>query len=158
MFVGEKVLKFLLIWYLLTGYCWGFGEFHMKKYTPRVDSSEEDNSVLRTYRRCLWEQSKSLPRRLVLLSLCSNLFCENNQIVPRSSCLDILPDQCKQGDEEELMYKPFPDCCPVYCNLKRRMNRLKTMHYRHRMLLNMQRQQAAGATNLLLNEYGLDSM
>ncbi|KAI8120607.1 hypothetical protein CVS40_8132 [Lucilia cuprina] len=171
MFVGEKLLKFLLIWYLLTGYCWGFGEFHMKKYTPRMDSSEEDNSVLRTYRRCLWEQSKSLPRRLVLLSLCSNLFCENNQIVPRSrsifvvekmtrhnDCLDILSDQCKQGDEEELMYKPFPDCCPVYCNLKRRMNRLKTMHYRHRMLLNMQRQQAAGATNLLLNEYGLDSM
>ena len=58
----------------------------------------------------------------------------------RFSCLDILPEQCEQGEEEELMYKPFPDCCPVYCNLKRRMNRLKTMHHRHRMLLNMQRQ------------------
>ncbi|KAI9589931.1 uncharacterized protein CG1552 isoform X2 [Glossina fuscipes] len=133
----------------------GFGQFHLKQYTTPVDSSENDNSVLRTYRRCMWEQSKFLPRRLVLLSLCSNLFCENNQIMQRSSCLDILPEQCEQGDEEELMYKPFPDCCPVYCNLKKRMQRLKTMHFRHRMLLNMQRQQAAGGTNMLLNEYGL---
>ncbi|XP_073830639.1 uncharacterized protein CG1552 isoform X2 [Musca autumnalis] len=153
------MLKHLFILSVIIAYCYGFGQFHMKKYTPPVDSDEEaTNSVLRTYRRCLWEQSKSLPRRLVLLSLCQNLFCENNHVVARSSCLDILPDQCEQGDEEELMYKPFPDCCPVYCNLKRRMQRLKTMHYRHRLLLDMQRQQAAGGTNLLLNEYGLDSI
>ncbi|XP_073830638.1 uncharacterized protein CG1552 isoform X1 [Musca autumnalis] len=166
------MLKHLFILSVIIAYCYGFGQFHMKKYTPPVDSDEEaTNSVLRTYRRCLWEQSKSLPRRLVLLSLCQNLFCENNHVVARSrslfvvekmtrpnDCLDILPDQCEQGDEEELMYKPFPDCCPVYCNLKRRMQRLKTMHYRHRLLLDMQRQQAAGGTNLLLNEYGLDSI
>ncbi|XP_061399120.1 uncharacterized protein CG1552-like [Musca vetustissima] len=153
------MLKHLFILSVVIAYCYGFGQFHMKKYTPPVDSDEEaTNSVLRTYRRCLWEQSKSLPRRLVLLSLCQNLFCENNHVVARSSCLDILPDQCEQGDEEELMYKPFPDCCPVYCNLKRRMQRLKTMHFRHRLLLDLQRQQAAGGTNLLLNEYGLDSI
>ncbi|XP_058978229.1 uncharacterized protein CG1552 isoform X2 [Musca domestica] len=153
------MLKHLFVFSVIVAYCYGFGQFHMKKYTPPVDSDEEaTNSVLRTYRRCLWEQSKSLPRRLVLLSLCQNLFCENNHVVARSSCLDILPDQCEQGDEEELMYKPFPDCCPVYCNLKRRMQRLKTMHFRHRLLLDLQRQQAAGGTNLLLNEYGLDSI
>ncbi|XP_013105968.1 uncharacterized protein CG1552 isoform X2 [Stomoxys calcitrans] len=153
------MLKHLLVLAIMLTSCYGFGQFHMKKYTPPVDSDEQaTNSVLRTYRRCLWEQSKSLPRRLVLLSLCQNLFCENNQIMARSSCLDILPDQCEQGDEEELMYKPFPDCCPVYCNLKRRMQRLKTMHFRHRLLLDLQRQQAAGATNLLLNEYGLEGI
>ncbi|KAH8415322.1 hypothetical protein KR222_003481 [Zaprionus bogoriensis] len=139
--------------------CAAFGQFHMKHYhlqrgynsPDSSDSGENDNSVLRTYRRCMWEQSKFLPRRLVLLSLCSNLFCENNQIMPRSrsifvvekmsrpnDCLDILPEQCEQGDEEDLMYKPFPDCCPVYCNLKRRMQRLRTMHFRHRILRNMQ--------------------
>ncbi|XP_017135209.1 uncharacterized protein CG1552 isoform X1 [Drosophila miranda] len=137
--------------------CLGFGQFHMKhyqmqrNYNAQEDSGENDNSVLRTFRRCMWEQSKFLPRRLVLLSLCSNLFCENNHIIPRSrsifvvekvsrpnDCLDILPDECEQGDEEELMYKPFPDCCPVYCNLKRRMQRLRSMHFRHRMLRNMQ--------------------
>uniref|UniRef100_A0A1A9WWN5 Single domain-containing protein n=1 Tax=Glossina brevipalpis TaxID=37001 RepID=A0A1A9WWN5_9MUSC len=149
------MLKYLLYLIVIFKTIQGFGQFHLKQYTAPVDSSENDNSVLRTYRRCMWEQSKFLPRRLVLLSLCSNLFCENNQIMQRSSCLDILPEQCEQGDEEELMYKPFPDCCPVYCNLKKRMQRLKTMHFRHRMLLNMQRQQAAGGTNMLLNEYGL---
>ncbi|XP_037940513.1 uncharacterized protein CG1552 isoform X2 [Teleopsis dalmanni] len=146
-----------LVIFLFIGTCAAFGQFHIK-YNSKVDSSENDNTVLRTYRRCMWEQSKFLPRRLVLLSLCSNLFCENNQLVPRSSCLDILPDQCEQGDEEELMYKPFPDCCPVYCNLKQRMHRLKTMHFRHRVLLNMHQQQAASGTNTLLNEYGLNSM
>ncbi|XP_030378256.1 uncharacterized protein CG1552 isoform X2 [Scaptodrosophila lebanonensis] len=145
--------------------CLGFGQFHMKHYqlqrnynTPD-DSGEDDNSVLRTYRRCMWEQSKFLPRRLVLLSLCSNLFCENNQIMPRSSCLDILPEQCEQGDEEELMYKPFPDCCPVYCNLKRRMQRLRTMHFRHRMLRNMQQQQKGSDESVgsaLLSEFGIN--
>uniref|UniRef100_A0A034WSL9 Uncharacterized protein CG1552 n=1 Tax=Bactrocera dorsalis TaxID=27457 RepID=A0A034WSL9_BACDO len=72
------------------------------------------------------------------------------------SCLDILPDQCEQGDEEELMYKPFPDCCPVYCNLKRRMQRLKTMHYRHRKLLNLQQQQAQ--SDLMLGNYNVDDL
>ncbi|KAH8284416.1 hypothetical protein KR018_005974 [Drosophila ironensis] len=161
----------------------GFGQFHMKhyqlqrNYNTQEDSSENDNSVLRTFRRCMWEQSKFLPRRLVLLSLCSNLFCENNHIMPRSrsifvvekmsrpnDCLDILPDQCEQGDEEELMYKPFPDCCPVYCNLKRRMQRLRTMHFRHRLLRNLQDGSPGsasasassggdGPTNSLLSEF-----
>ncbi|XP_039962243.1 uncharacterized protein CG1552 isoform X1 [Bactrocera tryoni] len=160
----------VLLMYL--GACAAFGQYHMRHYNSRqVDSSEEDdtNTVLRSYRRCMWEQSKFLPRRLVLLSLCANLFCENNQIVPRSrsifvvekmsrpnDCLDILPDQCEQGDEEELMYKPFPDCCPVYCNLKRRMQRLKTMHYRHRKLLNLQQQQAQ--SDLLLGNYNVDDL
>ncbi|XP_004529618.1 uncharacterized protein CG1552 isoform X1 [Ceratitis capitata] len=150
-------LKCLLILMFL-GACAGFGQYHMRHYNSRqVDSSEEDdtNTVLRSYRRCMWEQSKFLPRRLVLLSLCANLFCENNQIVPRSSCLDILPEQCEQGDEEELMYKPFPDCCPVYCNLKRRMQRLKTMHYRHRKLLSLQQQ---AQSDLLLGNYNVDDI
>ncbi|XP_055912806.1 uncharacterized protein CG1552 isoform X2 [Eupeodes corollae] len=99
-----------------------------------LPADDMNNNILRTYRRCMWEQSKFLPRRLVLLSLCSNLFCENSQLVPRLSCLDMLPDQCIQGDEDDLMYKPFPDCCPVYCNLKRRLNRLKSMLFRHRVL------------------------
>ncbi|KRF82629.1 uncharacterized protein CG1552 isoform X1 [Drosophila novamexicana] len=165
----------LLVWLCS---CDAFGQFHMKRYHLQRgysadDSSESDNSVLRTYRRCMWEQSKFLPRRLVLLSLCSNLFCENNQIMPRSrsifvvekisrpnDCLDILPDQCEQGDEEDLMYKPFPDCCPVYCNLKRRMQRLRTMHLRHRLLRNLQDSvisaAAAGSAdgNTLLSEIG----
>ncbi|XP_034481350.1 uncharacterized protein CG1552 isoform X2 [Drosophila innubila] len=141
-------------------YSQGFGQFHMKHYQLQRgynnpdDSSENNNGVLRTYRRCMWEQSKFLPRRLVLLSLCSNLFCENNQIMPRSSCLDILPEQCEQGDEEDLMYKPFPDCCPVYCNLKRRMQRLRTMHLRHRVLRNMQDQSTSSDGNTLLSEIG----
>ncbi|EDV95392.1 uncharacterized protein CG1552 isoform X2 [Drosophila grimshawi] len=150
------------------GCCNGFGQFHMKRYqlqrgyNSQDDSSENDNSVLRTYRRCMWEQSKFLPRRLVLLSLCSNLFCENNQIMPRSSCLDILPEQCEQGDEEDLMYKPFPDCCPVYCNLKRRMQRLRTMHFRHRMLRNMQDSGTASSSassdaKSLLSEIGYNN-
>ncbi|XP_017872314.1 PREDICTED: uncharacterized protein CG1552 isoform X1 [Drosophila arizonae] len=157
--------------------CQGFGQFHMKRYQLQRgynpdDSSESDNSVLRSYRRCMWEQSKFLPRRLVLLSLCSNLFCENNQIMPRSrsifvvekmsrpnDCLDILPEQCEQGDEEDLMYKPFPDCCPVYCNLKRRMQRLRTMHFRHRILRNMQDASSSSSSssadgNTLLSEMG----
>lgn len=77
-----------------------------------------------------------------------------------ASCLDILPDQCEQGDEEDLMYKPFPDCCPVYCNLKRRMQRLRTMHLRHRLLRNLQDSvisaAAAGSAdgNTLLSEIG----
>ncbi|XP_011177363.1 uncharacterized protein CG1552 isoform X2 [Zeugodacus cucurbitae] len=153
-----RCLSGLLI-LLFLGACAAFGQYHMRHYNSRqVDSSEEDdtNTVLRSYRRCMWEQSKFLPRRLVLLSLCANLFCENNQIVPRSSCLDILPDQCEQGDEEELMYKPFPDCCPVYCNLKRRMQRLKTMHYRHRKLLNLQQQQAQ--SDLILGNYNVDEL
>ncbi|XP_053947710.1 uncharacterized protein CG1552 isoform X2 [Anastrepha obliqua] len=153
-----KYFSCLLILMFL-GACAAFGQYHMRHYNSRqVDSSEEDdrNSVLRSYRRCMWEQSKFLPRRLVLLSLCANLFCENNQIVPRSSCLDILPEQCEQGDEEELMYKPFPDCCPVYCNLKRRMQRLKTMHYRHRKLLNLQHQQAQ--SDLILGNYNVDDL
>ncbi|XP_023179768.1 uncharacterized protein CG1552 isoform X2 [Drosophila hydei] len=145
--------------------CQGFGQFHMKRYQLQRgynpdDSSENDNSVLRSYRRCMWEQSKFLPRRLVLLSLCSNLFCENNQIMPRSSCLDILPDQCEQGDEEDLMYKPFPDCCPVYCNLKRRMQRLRTMHLRHRILRNMQDSVSSSSSsdgNTLLSEMGYNN-
>ncbi|XP_067639752.1 uncharacterized protein CG1552 isoform X2 [Eurosta solidaginis] len=148
-----------LIIVILLGRCNGFGQYHMRHYNSRqVDSSEEDenSSVLRSYRRCMWDQSRFLPRRLVMLSLCANLFCENNQIMPRSSCLDILPDQCEQGDEEELMYKPFPDCCPVYCNLKRRMQRLKGMHYRHRKLLNMQQQQAQ--TDLHLGNYNVDDL
>ncbi|XP_055912805.1 uncharacterized protein CG1552 isoform X1 [Eupeodes corollae] len=112
-----------------------------------LPADDMNNNILRTYRRCMWEQSKFLPRRLVLLSLCSNLFCENSQLVPRlrsifvvenvarhNDCLDMLPDQCIQGDEDDLMYKPFPDCCPVYCNLKRRLNRLKSMLFRHRVL------------------------
>ncbi|XP_034106814.1 uncharacterized protein CG1552 isoform X2 [Drosophila nasuta] len=141
----------------------GFGQFHMKHYQLQRgynnpdDSSENDNSVLRSYRRCMWEQSKFLPRRLVLLSLCSNLFCENNQIMPRSSCLDILPEQCEQGDEEDLMYKPFPDCCPVYCNLKRRMQRLRTMHFRHRVLRNMQDPSTPSDGNTLLSEMGYNN-
>ncbi|ALC48970.1 CG1552 [Drosophila busckii] len=161
---ASQVLLRLCIWLglgLLMG-CTGFGQFHMKRYQLQRgynnpdDSSENDNSVLRSYRRCMWEQSKFLPRRLVLLSLCSNLFCENNQIMPRSSCLDILPEQCEQGDEEDLMYKPYPDCCPVYCNLKRRMQRLRTMHFRHRMLRNMQ-DAATGTGNTLLSEIGYNN-
>ncbi|KAH8315427.1 hypothetical protein KR067_008710 [Drosophila pandora] len=157
MFQLEKIGILLGLTLVAIGGVHSFGQFHMKhyqlqrNYNTQEDSSENDNSVLRTFRRCMWEQSKFLPRRLVLLSLCSNLFCENNHIMPRSrsifvvekmsrpnDCLDILPDQCEQGDEEELMYKPFPDCCPVYCNLKRRMQRLRTMHFRHRLLRNMQ--------------------
>ncbi|XP_068159207.1 uncharacterized protein CG1552 isoform X1 [Drosophila tropicalis] len=179
----EKIL--LVLGLALVG-CEGFGQFHMKHYqlqrnynNHQEDSSENDNSVLRTYRRCMWEQSKFLPRRLVLLSLCSNLFCENNHIMPRSrsifvveklsrpnDCLDILPEQCEQGDEDELMYKPFPDCCPVYCNLKRRMQRLRTMHFRHRMLRNMQEGGGGGGggssggdspSSTLLSEFGYNN-
>ncbi|XP_017480621.1 PREDICTED: uncharacterized protein CG1552-like isoform X1 [Rhagoletis zephyria] len=166
-----KFISFLLILMFL-GACAAFGQYHMRHYNSRqVDSSEEDDKspVLRSYRRCMWEQSKFLPRRLVLLSLCANLFCENNQVVQRSrsifvvekmsrpnDCMDILPEQCEQGDEEELMYKPFPDCCPVYCNLKRRMQRLKTMHYRHRKLLNFQHQQAQ--SDILLGNYNVDDL
>ncbi|XP_017484277.1 PREDICTED: uncharacterized protein CG1552-like isoform X2 [Rhagoletis zephyria] len=153
-----KFISFLLI-LLFLGACAAFGQYHMRHYNSRqVDSSEEDDKspVLRSYRRCMWEQSKFLPRRLVLLSLCANLFCENNQVVQRSSCMDILPEQCEQGDEEELMYKPFPDCCPVYCNLKRRMQRLKTMHYRHRKLLNFQHQQAQ--SDILLGNYNVEDL
>ncbi|SPP89772.1 uncharacterized protein CG1552 isoform X2 [Drosophila guanche] len=146
-----KLKKLWVLMCLALVGCQGFGQFHMKhyqlqrNYIAQEDSGENDNSVLRTFRRCMWEQSKFLPRRLVLLSLCSNLFCENNHIIPRSSCLDILTDQCEQGNEEELMYKPFPDCCPVYCNLKRRMQRLRTMHLRHRVLRNMQEGSTSGA-------------
>ncbi|XP_036317846.1 uncharacterized protein CG1552-like [Rhagoletis pomonella] len=166
-----KFISFLLILMFL-GACAAFGQYHMRHYNSRqVDSSEEDDKspVLRSYRRCMWEQSKFLPRRLVLLSLCANLFCENNQVVQRSrsifvvekmsrpnDCMDILPEQCEQGDEEELMYKPFPDCCPVYCNLKRRMQRLKTMHYRHRKLLNFQHQQAQ--SDILLGNYNVEDL
>lgn len=81
-----------------------------------------------------------------------------------ASCLDILPEQCEQGDEEDLMYKPFPDCCPVYCNLKRRMQRLRTMHFRHRILRNMQDGQGGASTsstsgdgNTLLSEIGYNN-
>lgn len=104
----------LLVWLCS---CDAFGQFHMKRYHLQRgysadDSSESDNSVLReyapgrrmsltsldrrstsstgTYRRCMWEQSKFLPRRLVLLSLCSNLFCENNQIMPRSRSIFVV--------------------------------------------------------------------
>ncbi|XP_017089678.2 uncharacterized protein CG1552 isoform X2 [Drosophila bipectinata] len=167
----EKIGILLGLTLVAIGGVHSFGQFHMKhyqlqrNYNTQEDSSENDNSVLRTFRRCMWEQSKFLPRRLVLLSLCSNLFCENNHIMSRSSCLDILPDQCEQGDEEELMYKPFPDCCPVYCNLKRRMQRLRTMHFRHRLLRNMQDGSSGGSsgsssssggegpTNSLLSEF-----
>ncbi|XP_017089677.2 uncharacterized protein CG1552 isoform X1 [Drosophila bipectinata] len=180
----EKIGILLGLTLVAIGGVHSFGQFHMKhyqlqrNYNTQEDSSENDNSVLRTFRRCMWEQSKFLPRRLVLLSLCSNLFCENNHIMSRSrsifvvekvsrpnDCLDILPDQCEQGDEEELMYKPFPDCCPVYCNLKRRMQRLRTMHFRHRLLRNMQDGSSGGSsgsssssggegpTNSLLSEF-----
>lgn len=60
------------------------------------------------------------------------------------------------------MYKPFPDCCPVYCNLKRRMQRLRTMHFRHRILRNMQDGQASSSStsgdgNTLLSEIGYNN-
>lgn len=92
-------------------------------YNSPDDSSENDNSVLRkylitnhvsrvlvaysfldtlyfagTYRRCMWEQSKFLPRRLVLLSLCSNLFCENNQIVPRSRSIFVVEKMSRPNE------------------------------------------------------------
>lgn len=47
------MLKYFLLLILTTGCCWGFGEFHMKKYTPRLDSSEEDNSVLSELRELI---------------------------------------------------------------------------------------------------------
>lgn len=53
---------------------------------------------LGTYRRCLWEQSKSLPRRLVLLSLCQNLFCENNQIIPRSRSIFVVEKMARHNE------------------------------------------------------------
>ncbi|KAH8265769.1 hypothetical protein KR026_012376 [Drosophila bipectinata] len=171
----EKIGILLGLTLVAIGGVHSFGQFHMKhyqlqrNYNTQEDSSENDNSVLRTFRRCMWEQSKFLPRRLVLLSLCSNLFCENNHIMSRSrsifvvekvsrpnDCLDILPDQCEQGDEEELMYKPFPDCCPVYCNLKRRMQRLRTMHFRHRLLRNMQDGSSGGSSGSSSSSTGGD--
>ncbi|EDX16548.1 GD24541 [Drosophila simulans] len=82
----------------------GFGQFHMKhyqlqrNYNTQEDSGENDNSVLRTFRRCMWEQSKFLPRRLVLLSLCSNLFCENNHIMPRSRSIFVVEKMSRPNE------------------------------------------------------------
>lgn len=39
-----QIIHFILLW--LASSCEGFGQFHMKQYTPSVDSSESDNTVL----------------------------------------------------------------------------------------------------------------
>ncbi|KAL5280378.1 hypothetical protein ACFFRR_004393 [Megaselia abdita] len=100
-------------------------------------SSEEDSyegtPMLKVYRRCLFDQDKYFPKRLIHLSMCSNMFCDSD-LKTKSGCLDILPDDCEEiSDEEDIVHKPYPTCCPIYCKLKKRMERVKSTFIRHRL-------------------------
>lgn len=140
------MLKHLLILTITITLCYGFGQFHMKKYTPPMDSSEEDTntvlsktkivsttrrlllkkkSITGTYRRCLWEQSKSLPRRLVLLSLCQNLFCENNQVVSRSRSIFVV-EKMSRPNEQLQFHQSYIMLHVACCMLLAHINKCST--------------------------------
>lgn len=123
----SKLFKILnTIWF----HDW-FQRFIVDAYSTRTNTFLNDSYISRCARICfatvIWRLNLGN-----LNNICSCVLDEN--YCQLFSCLDILPDDCEEiSDEEDIVHKPYPTCCPIYCKLKKRMERVKSSFIRSRL-------------------------